>query len=230
MNPKIIIALDFHEQQEALRLVAQLDPKSCALKVGNELFTLYGPDFVQELIKRKFKVFLDLKFHDIPNTVSRACKAAADLGVWMVNVHAAGGVAMMQAASNALNAYGANKPILIAVTVLTSFTEKDLSKIGISRPLTAQAIELALLAKEAGINGVVSSAHEVPDIKRVCGESFITVTPGIRLTSDPADDQSRIMTPKQAISSGSDYLVIGRSITQASDPLIRIHQILKDIS
>ncbi|HEN5664800.1 TPA: orotidine-5'-phosphate decarboxylase, partial [Legionella pneumophila] len=218
MTPKLIVALDFDNQDNALQLVDKLDPDHCALKVGSELFTLLGPQFVKELVRREFKVFLDLKFHDIPNTVAKACHSAAELGVWMINVHAIGGLRMLQAAKESLKAYGQNRPLLIAVTVLTSFEEAELASVGISNSLPEQATHLAMLAREAGLDGVVSSAHEVKIIKQKCGENFITVTPGIRLPNNLKNDQSRIMTPQQAIREGSDFLVIGRPITQASNP------------
>lgn len=217
-STRLIVALDFDNSRDALQLVEQLNPKHCALKVGSELFTRFGTQFVKQLIAQQFNVFLDLKFHDIPNTVAKACAAGAELGVWMMNVHASGGAKMMQAAVKALEPYGKEKPLLIAVTVLTSFSEPDLASIGVTRPLMSQVNELALLSKNAGLDGVVCSAHEAQQIKTTCGEGFVTVTPGIRLENDSKDDQVRIMTPKQALSSGSDYLVVGRSITQAKNP------------
>lgn len=230
MKSKLIVALDFDTENDALHLVDSIDPQSCGLKVGSEMFTLFGTNFVKQLVSRQFKVFLDLKFHDIPNTVAQACKAAADLGVWMMNVHALGGFKMMKAACEALELYGEDRPVLIAVTVLTSFSESDLINIGIHKNVMEQVKMLARLAKSAGLNGVVSSAHEVKTIKSECGADFITVTPGIRLMSEAKDDQTRIMTPKQAISEGSDYLVIGRPITQTSNPSKVIKEILSDIS
>ncbi|KTC79710.1 orotidine-5'-phosphate decarboxylase [Legionella cherrii] len=229
MTPKLIVALDFDNEHAALSLIEKLDPKSCALKVGSELFTLFGTDFVKQLVKRQFKVFLDLKFHDIPNTVANACKAGAELGVWMMNVHASGGVSMMQAARRAVDAYGANRPLLIAVTVLTSFNQTELTSIGINTPIMEHVKKLAILTKESGLDGVVSSAQEVNLIKRACGDQFITVTPGIRLTDDANDDQSRVMTPEQAIKEGSDYLVVGRPITQSLNPELVVAEILKSI-
>lgn len=229
MSSKLIVALDFDNQNDALSLIDQIDPSTCALKVGSELFTLLGAQFVKLLISRKFKVFLDLKFHDIPNTVAKACKRAADLGVWMMNVHASGGYDMMCAAKTSLETYGSDKPLLIAVTVLTSFKEADLSRIGINNNLLDQVKNLSKLSHEAGLDGVVCSAHEVRMIKQECGSNFITVTPGIRLPSNSADDQSRIMTPQQAIKEGSDYLVIGRPITQAVAPSKVITEIFHDL-
>ncbi|HAT6936427.1 TPA: orotidine-5'-phosphate decarboxylase [Legionella pneumophila] len=229
MTPKLIVALDFDNQDNALQLVDKLDPDHCALKVGSELFTLLGPQFVKELVRREFKVFLDLKFHDIPNTVAKACHSAAELGVWMINVHAIGGLRMLQAAKESLKAYGQNRPLLIAVTVLTSFEEAELASVGISNSLPEQTTHLAMLAREAGLDGVVSSAHEVKIIKQKCGENFITVTPGIRLPNNLKNDQSRIMTPQQAIREGSDFLVIGRPITQASNPYEVVSALLRDL-
>ncbi|MBN9228213.1 MULTISPECIES: orotidine-5'-phosphate decarboxylase [Legionella] len=229
MTPKLIVALDFDSEHDALSLIDKLDPRSCALKVGSELFTLFGTHLVKQLVQKQFKVFLDLKFHDIPNTVAKACMAGAELGVWMMNVHASGGMAMMQAARKAIDAYGAARPILIAVTVLTSFNQNELTSIGINTPIVDHVNKLAILTKESGLDGVVCSAQEVNVIKRECGNQFITVTPGIRLTSDSKDDQSRVLTPKQAIAEGSDYLVIGRPITQASNPEAVVAEILKSI-
>ncbi|PWY55988.1 orotidine-5'-phosphate decarboxylase [Legionella qingyii] len=230
MMPKLIVALDFDNEHDALRLIEKLDPQSCALKVGSELFTLLGTSFVKQLVKRQFKVFLDLKFHDIPNTVAKACKAGAELGVWMMNVHASGGMNMMQAARKAIDSYGASRPILIAVTVLTSFNQIELTSVGINTPVIDHVKKLAILTKESGLDGVVCSAQEVKAIKRACGEQFITVTPGIRLPNNVSDDQSRVMTPKQAIEEGSDYLVVGRPITQAANPELVVAEILKEYS
>lgn len=229
MTPKLIVALDIDNKNEALDLIDQLDPASCTLKIGSEMFTLWGPIFVTQVINRGFKVFLDLKFHDIPHTVARACKAGAELGVWMLNVHASGGLEMMQAAVKALEPYGANRPILVAVTVLTSFAADDLVSIGVERPLLTHVGDLAQLANAAGLDGVVCSSYEVKKIKELCGQDFLTVTPGIRLPDNSSDDQSRIMTPKQAIDEGSDYLVIGRPITRASNPASSVREILLSI-
>ncbi len=217
MQIKLIVALDYDTQDAALSLVDQLDPHQCALKVGSELFTLSGPDFLSVLIKKQFKVFLDLKFHDIPNTVARACHVAADLGVWMMNVHASGGTAMMNAARNAIEHY-TTRPLLIAVTVLTSMNQQELVSIGMNTPLQDQVVHLAKLTKEAGLDGIVCSAQEASLIKTHCGTNFLAVTPGIRLSTDLPDDQSRIITPEAAIKAGSDYLVVGRPITRAPNP------------
>lgn len=217
MKIRLIVALDFDNRESALSLVSQLDPNQCALKVGSELFTLLGPDFVSELINRKFKVFLDLKFHDIPHTVAQACRVAAKLGVWMVNLHASGGFEMMQTAKMALNDYEV-RPLLIAVTVLTSMNEAGLAATGVPAPLNLHVLHLAKMAHEAGLDGVVCSAHEASLIKQHYGLPFLTVTPGIRLPSQSSDDQSRIITPELALKAGSDYLVVGRPITRAENP------------
>ncbi len=218
MNLKLIIALDFADQNEALSLVDQLDPTQCALKVGSEMFSLFGNVFVRRLVTRGFKVFLDLKFHDIPNTVAQACRACAELEVWMINVQASGGLAMMQAARKAIEPFGDKRPLLIAVTLLTSMGAEDLPSIGIHCSVEEQVNRLAKLALAAGLDGVVCSAYEVPMIKKICGKDFLTITPGIRLLNDEKNDQTRVMTPSQAAKLGSDFLVVGRSITAAAEP------------
>lgn len=228
-DPKILVALDFPQQQPAIELVAQLDPAMCRLKVGKEMFTRSGPAFVESLQKRGFDVFLDLKYHDIPNTVAAACTAAADLGVWMVNVHALGGRRMMLAAAEAL-AKTARPPLLIAVTVLTSMSEQDLTELGINRSPAELALDLAALAKNAGLDGIVCSAQEASSMRQQLGPEFLLVTPGIRLADAAADDQRRIMTPQAAMQSGASYLVVGRPITQAANPLAVLHRIIRDIS
>ncbi|WP_319783922.1 orotidine-5'-phosphate decarboxylase [Oceanisphaera sp. IT1-181] len=217
-DPKILIALDYADQSSALALVAQLDPAYCRLKVGKEMFTLFGPEFVRTLVQSGFDVFLDLKFHDIPNTVAKAVAAAAELGVWMVNVHASGGARMMSAARDALLPYGDKAPLLIAVTVLTSMTDDELTQIGILRSPAEQVLALARLTRDAGLDGVVCSAQEASLLKAELGSDFKLITPGIRPAGSAAGDQHRIMTPEQALAAGSDYLVIGRPITQAADP------------
>lgn len=229
MSSQLIIALDFNQEEAAMNLVHKLDPATCALKVGSEMFTLLGTAFVKRLIKQGFRVFLDLKFHDIPNTVARSCAVAADMGVWMLNLHASGGLAMMRAASNALLPFGQAKPLLIAVTVLTSMNSQQLPEIGLDTSVAAQVNRLAQLTQTAGLDGVVCSALEVPVIKELCGSAFLTVTPGIRLTADNHDDQSRIVTPKDAIMMGSDYLVVGRPVTQAPHPERVVNEILASI-
>lgn len=226
MNSRLIVALDFDNQLVAMELIDQLDPTLCALKVGSEMFTRFGPNFVWQLVDKQFRVFLDLKFHDIPNTVAQACKAAADLGVWMLNVHASGGIAMMQAARQALASYGDSRPLLIAVTVLTSMNQTDLTQIGVTGDLHDRVKQLARLARDADLDGVVSSALEVGLIKSMCGSDFLTVTPGIRLATDKVDDQVRICTPEQALKAGSDFLVVGRPITRALDPAKAVQDFL----
>ena len=226
----VVVALDFENKTQALNLVSQLDPALCRLKVGKEMFTHFGPALVQELQQRKFDVFLDLKFHDIPNTVAKAVKAAADLGVWMVNVHASGGSRMMSAARESLVSYGTDKPHLIAVTVLTSMEQGDLAELGISLTPQQQVIKLAALTQQAGLDGVVCSAQEATLLKQQFGKDFMLVTPGIRPASSVPDDQRRVMTPLQALHAGVDYMVIGRPITKAAQPLDALHAIVQELS
>jgi orotidine-5'-phosphate decarboxylase len=227
-NPKIIVALDYPEAAPALELAARLDPTLCRLKVGKELFTATGPALLAQLMQRGFEIFLDLKFHDIPNTVAQACKAAAAEGVWMVNVHALGGCKMMEAARDAVT-QSARPPKLIAVTVLTSMSAQDLNEIGLAASPAEQVLRLARLAQASGLDGVVCSAQEAALLRRECGASFCLVTPGIRPADAAADDQSRIMTPRAALDAGSDYLVIGRPITRAADPLRALQAISQQI-
>ncbi|OXX26457.1 orotidine-5'-phosphate decarboxylase [Vibrio sp. V08_P9A1T1] len=217
-DQRVIVALDYEQQAEALAFVDKIDPNSCRLKVGKEMFTLFGPDFVRELHKRGFSVFLDLKFHDIPNTCSKAVRAAAELGVWMVNVHASGGERMMSASRQILEPYGNDRPLLIAVTVLTSMEQADLRGIGIDVAPKEHVMRLASLTQNAGLDGVVCSAQEAHMLKSHLGQEFKLVTPGIRPIGSETGDQRRIMTPSEAIKAGSDYLVIGRPITQATRP------------
>lgn len=224
-DPKIIVALDFPAETPALELASKLDPTKCRLKVGKELFTRAGPQFVESLHKRGFEVFLDLKFHDIPNTASAAVAAAADLGVWMVNVHASGGEKMMLACRERLDTFGADGPLLIAVTVLTSMGAEDLAGIGITGSPEAQVSRLATLTRNCGLDGVVCSAQEATKLKAEQGSDFKLITPGIRPLTADKGDQQRIMTPSDALSAGSDYLVIGRPITQAADPLAALEAI-----
>ena len=228
-DPKIIVALDFAEAKPALELVRRLDPAQCRVKVGKELFTAAGPALVQDLVKRGFGVFLDLKFHDIPNTVASACRAAAKLGVWMLNVHASGGRAMLEAAREAIP-HTAHAPKLIAVTVLTSMSDSDLSEIGIVGTAEEAVLRLASLTDACGLDGVVCSARETPLLRESCRPGFTLVTPGIRPASAAADDQQRVMTPADAIHAGSSYLVIGRPITRASDPLAALERINAEIA
>lgn len=226
-NPKIIVALDYASQAEALALAQQLDPALCRVKVGKELFTAAGPAVIGALHRLGFQIFLDLKFHDIPNTVAKACRAAAQLGVWMVSLHASGGARMLQAAQEAVNQYK-YPPLLVGVTVLTSFTVEELAEIGIVRSLSDQVLHLARLAENAGLAGLVCSVDEVENL-RAHFPKMLLVTPGIRLDLGAVDDQRRIAAPSVAIQKGVDYLVIGRPITQARDPLIAIGSVLHDI-
>ncbi|WP_032092145.1 orotidine-5'-phosphate decarboxylase [Necropsobacter rosorum] len=218
MSSKVIVALDYEKEQQALALVDQIDPGLCRLKVGKEMFTTLGTQFIKQLHQRNFDVFLDLKFHDIPNTVARAVRSAADLGVWMVDLHASGGLRMMEEAKKILEPYGKDAPILIGVTVLTSMEDLDLLQIGINASPMEQVIRLANLTQRAGLDGVVCSPQEVEILRAHCGKDFTLVTPGIRPIGADFGDQRRVMTPPAAIQAGSDYLVIGRPITQADKP------------
>jgi len=217
-DPKVVVALDFDNQADAVAFVDKLKPSDCRLKVGKEMFTYFGPEFVRELIRRGFDVFLDLKFHDIPNTVAKAVSAAAELGVWMVNVHASGGSEMMIKSKQALEKYGDKAPILIAVTVLTSMGQEDLLGLGITKSPEEQVMALARLTQESGLDGVVCSAWEAKQLKATLGNDFKLITPGIRPVGAASDDQKRIMTPVEAMDVGADYLVIGRPITQSENP------------
>jgi orotidine-5'-phosphate decarboxylase len=228
-DPKIIVALDFAEIDRALSLIDNLDPSLCRLKVGKELFTAAGPRFVEQLVQRDFGVFLDLKFHDIPNTVAKACAAASRLGVWMLNVHASGGRAMMEAARNAVE-HSANRPLLIAVTVLTSMDQAALNEVGVPGDLQEQVLRLTRLTHASGLDGVVCSAQEAALLRSKLGPDLCLVTPGIRPASASLDDQSRVLTPAEALQQGSSYLVIGRPITQANDPLRALQAIHSEIS
>lgn len=224
-DPRVIVALDFDNQQTALSFVDKLDPTMCRLKVGKEMFTYFGPALVKQLISKGFDVFLDLKFHDIPNTVAKACAAAADMGVWMVNVHASGGPVMLEKAREAVESFGEQRPLLTAVTVLTSMDQAQLNSIGVAGEPMQQVQRLAQLTADAGIDGVVCSAQEAEVLKRQFGKDFMLVTPGIRPAGSAIGDQKRIMTPEKAIAIGVDYLVIGRPITQAEDPLAALQGI-----
>ena len=227
-DPKVIVALDYPSEKLAFNLINQLNPELCRLKVGKEMFTHFGPAFIEKIQQKDFKVFLDLKYHDIPNTVARACDVAAQLGVWMINVHALGGRKMMEAAADVL-ANKQSSPYLIAVTVLTSMSEADLSELGIPQTPSQLAIQLASLAKQSGLDGVVCSAQEATMMREKQGNNFLLVTPGIRPAGSNSDDQQRIMTPQAAIQAGSNYLVIGRPITQSADPLGILRTINSDI-
>jgi orotidine-5'-phosphate decarboxylase len=228
-DPRVIVALDYPDAAQALALVARLDPALCKLKVGKELFVRAGPALVEQLSELGFKVFLDLKFHDIPNTVAQACRAAADLGVWMVNVHASGGLKMMRAAREAVDQV-ANPPKLIAVTVLTSMSGEDLRQIGLDIEPAVQVERLARLANEAGMDGVVCSAQEATLLRQRIGPGFLLVTPGIRPAGSEVGDQSRILTPARAMEAGADYLVVGRPITQTGDPVAALQNINAEIA
>ncbi|MDF1760765.1 MAG: orotidine-5'-phosphate decarboxylase [Coxiellaceae bacterium] len=226
----IIVALDYDDIEQARQLVKQLSPELCRLKVGKQMFTQYGPQWVEELVKQGFDIFLDLKFHDIPNTVAKACVSAASLGVWMLNVHASGGLAMMEAARQALsNISGSKKPLLIAVTILTSMQQADLQQIGLSDDVRTCVDRLAQLAYRAECDGVVCSAQEATMLRQQLGNDFCLVTPGIRLAGGDQQDQKRVMTPESAMTAGADYLVIGRSVTQSDDPAATLQSVLQQI-
>jgi orotidine-5'-phosphate decarboxylase len=226
----IIVALDYDNANDALSVATRLDPQICRVKVGKELHTAAGPQIVEDLMARGFDVFLDLKFHDIPNTVASACKVAASQGVWMVNVHACGGKKMLDAARNAIDSGSGKKPLLIGVTVLTSLSQSDLPEIGLALNLPAAVLRYAELTKDARLDGVVCSALEATWLRDHFGKSFKLVTPSIRLAEDAKGDQARVVTPVDAIKMGSDYLVIGRSITQAKDPIATLHKINDDLN
>jgi orotidine-5'-phosphate decarboxylase len=224
----VIVALDFPESRSALALADRLDPSLCRLKIGKELFTREGPAVVRDLQQRGFDVFLDLKFHDIPNTVASAVHAAADLGVWMVNVHASGGRRMMTAARERLE-QGSYPTLLIAVTVLTSSERADLAEIGLDMEPMEQVRRLAALTADCGLHGVVCSAQEAVMLRELHAKPFALVTPGIRPAGAAADDQRRIMTPRMAVEAGVDYLVIGRPVTQAVDPVAALQEIIASL-
>lgn len=228
-NKPILVALDYDNRNDALQLIDKLDPDMCRLKIGKEMFTLFGPQIVTDIHSRGFDLFLDLKFHDIPNTVAKAVSAAAELGVWMTNVHASGGLAMMEAAKRALEQYGDKAPLLIAVTVLTSMSDDELQLLGINVPASEHVLRLAALTQRAGLDGVVCSAQEASLLKAKFGQEFKLITPGIRPVGSDKGDQHRVMTPPQALAAGSDYLVIGRPITKALDPLKALHEIHQSI-
>jgi orotidine-5'-phosphate decarboxylase len=223
-NKRIIVPLDVPDAEAALALAARLDPKLCRLKIGKELFVAAGPSVVLRVQERGFEVFLDLKFHDIPNTVAGACRSAAKLGVWMMNVHASGGEAMLRAAREAVSTV-ARPPLLIGVTILTSLTDADLARVGFTGSVVDNVERLARLTRTCGLDGVVCSAQEAKLVRAATGGDFVLVTPGIRLASDGANDQARIVTPVDAVRNGADYLVIGRSITGAADPAAKLAEI-----
>lgn len=224
---KIIVALDYSAEEQAIDFIKKVNPDLCKLKIGKELFTTAGPQFVDKVVTKGFDVFLDLKFHDIPNTVMKACHAAAELGVWMLNVHALGGKTMMQAAKEGVSHSSAK---LIAVTILTSMGQDDLEQIGLNIKVADQVVNLAKLANEACLDGVVCSAKEVSVLRKDISDDFLLVTPGIRPKGNNASDQKRVMTPVEAIQAGSSYLVIGRPVTQSDSPVQTLETILTDIS
>ncbi|GLS03381.1 orotidine 5'-phosphate decarboxylase [Chitiniphilus shinanonensis] len=226
-DSRIVVALDYPDAAGALAFAERVSPALCRLKVGKELFTAAGPQLVERLVARGFDVFLDLKFHDIPNTVAQACKVAAGLGVWMVNVHASGGRKMMETTREALEALP-QRPLLIAVTVLTSMDAAQLAEIGLPAP-EVQVERLARLTRDCGLDGVVCSAQEAAMLKAACGQDFKLVTPGIRPADASLDDQSRVMTPQAAVAAGADYLVIGRPITRSDDPVATLQRIRQSI-
>ena len=228
MNTPVVVALDYPSAEPALELAARLSPELCRLKVGKELFTRSGPGLVEQLQQGGFEVFLDLKYHDIPKTVAAAVRAAAELGVWMVNVHASGGRRMMAAAAEALQGFS-RRPLLIAVTVLTSMSDDDLRELGYTESAQQRVLRLAALAADCALDGVVCSAQEATALRQARGGEFCLVTPGIRLAGDAAGDQRRVLTPADAIAAGADYLVIGRSITGAADPLAALQRVHREL-
>lgn len=229
LDPRIIVAMDFDNADQCLAMAKRLSPLDCRLKVGKELFTVCGPKIIEQLMALGFEIFLDLKFHDIPNTTSKAVKAAAELGVWMVNVHASGGERMMLASREILERRAGQRPLLIAVTVLTSMEAKDLSGVGIDRSPEEQVMKLARLTHSCGLDGIVCSAQEAALMRSQFSDKFCLVTPGIRLSTSPADDQRRTLTPAVAIASGSSYLVIGRPITQSTNPVDTCKSIIQTL-
>lgn len=229
--PYIIVAIDSHDAQSANELVKQFNPKLCRLKIGSILFTREGPALIESWQKMGFSVFLDLKFHDIPQTVAGACRMAAALGVWMVNVHLVGGRRMLVAAQNEIAKLPAHaRPLLTGVTVLTSLEESDLIEVGVDHKIKDWVLQLALLGESVGLDGVVCSPEEISMLRQRVNPQFLLVTPGIRLTADRVDDQRRMMTPEAALSKGANYLVIGRPITQAKSPIAALQQIISEIT
>jgi len=228
-NKRIIVPLDTPRLEDALALAARLDPKLCRVKIGKELFVAAGPEAVQRVHERGFEVFLDLKFHDIPNTVAGACRSAAKLGVWMMNVHASGGETMLRAAREAVSSV-VRPPMLIAVTVLTSLTNDDLERVGYTGSVMENVERLARIARACGLEGVVCSAQEATLVRKATGEDFTLVTPGIRLESDNRDDQARVVTPRDAVRLGANYLVIGRPITGSPDPAATLQSINESLA
>lgn len=230
LGPRIVVAMDFDNADQCIAMAKRLSPQDCRLKVGKELFTACGPKIIEQLMTLGFEVFLDLKFHDIPSTTSKAVKAAAELGVWMVNVHASGGERMMVAAREALEQRTGKSPLLIAVTVLTSMDINDLSGIGIECDPESQVMKLAGLTQKCGLDGIVCSAQEAELMRSRFGKDFCLVTPGIRLEESPSDDQRRTLLPAAAIAAGSSYLVIGRPITRSPNPLATCKSIIETLA
>lgn len=228
-DSRVIVALDFPQERSARTFVDRLDPTKCKLKVGLEMYTAFGAPFVQQLVRQGFDVFLDLKFHDIPNTVAGACRKAAELGVWMTNIHGLGGFAMMTAAKKAVDEVGSQTK-LIAVTILTSHSQEDLGRVGLAQSINEQVKTLAQLSRDAGLDGIVCSAQETSSLKQTLPEHFIYVTPGIRPEWAASNDQQRIVTPVQALRNGASYLVIGRPITQANDPMDALKRVQQSIA
>ena len=228
-HPRIIVALDFPAAEPALELVSRLEPALCRLKVGKEMFTRLGPAFVEQLVARGFDIFLDLKYHDIPNTVAAACAAAADLGVWMINLHASGGRRMMESARERLEARS-QRPLLIAVTILTSLAQQDIEEIGFSGTPADNVLRLARLAESSGLDGIVCSPREASVVRPEVRQDFLLVTPGVRPRDASLDDQQRVMTPQDALRNGADMLVIGRPVTAAADPLASLRAIQQQIA
>ena len=229
-DPKVIVALDFPNTGPAFDLLTQIDPAQCRVKIGKEMFTRAGPAFVEKVAEEGFQIFLDLKYHDIPNTVAAACAAAADMGVWMMNVHASGGRKMMTAAAERLASLGDERPLLIAVTILTSLGQEDLGEIGFPGTPAQNVVRLATLAEQSGLDGVVCSPLEVAPLRSQLSSSFKLVTPGVRPAGASSDDQKRIMTPGDAIRAGASYLVVGRPITAATDPLASLEAINAEVA
>jgi orotidine-5'-phosphate decarboxylase len=234
MTPKspispLIVALDFAKRADLEVMLDQLDPSQCRLKIGKELFTLYGPEIVKMVQGQGFEVFLDLKFHDIPNTTAAAVAAAAELGVWMINVHASGGAKMMSAAKQALLPYGKDAPLLIGVTVLTSMHSSELAAVGVADDAPTQVKRLAALSADCGLDGVVCSAQETPVLRTHCPDGFLLVTPGIRPSGSDLGDQQRVATPAEAMAMGSNFLVVGRPITRSSDPFATLLSINRSL-
>ncbi|MEN8177465.1 MAG: orotidine-5'-phosphate decarboxylase [Pseudomonadota bacterium] len=228
-NPRIIVALDYPDARQALNLVEQLEPSLCRLKVGKEMFTRLGPTFIEQLSSRGFEIFLDLKFHDIPNTVAAACDAAADLGVWMMNLHASGGRRMMEAARDRLE-QRSQRPLLVAVTILTSLSAEDIAEVGFQGEPAENVMRLAELASRSGMDGVVCSPREAAGLRARIGADFLLVTPGVRPKDAVADDQRRVMTPADAVKAGASHLVIGRPVTGASEPIEALRRISGEIA